>query len=203
MTRNARSAAAVLSTVLAVPLAAAPAPAADPVRVRGAVVARDGESLTVRRADGGTVTLRMNPRTRIFAAAAGRVRDIKPESYISVISGSGPEPRRAERVAVYSPSERGFEAGTRPWDTGPGASLTAGWIAEIAGPGPRRVTLSYDGGRSAFEIPSETPVTQIAPGEKSQLVPGAAVTAIADPGPDGDLEAGVVAVGRLGAIPAL
>lgn len=199
-----RIALALLAALTALPASAEPA-ADRPMtaRFRGTVAACDGDSLTVRRSGGSTVTMRMNPRTRVFAATAARLRDIKPESYISVVSDSGPEPRQAERVALYSPSERGFEAGRRPWDTAPGASFTAGWIADLAGTEARRVTLTYGDGRSAFEIPLGTPVTQIAPGEKAQIVPGAAVTAFTHAGPDGALEAGIVAVGRQGAVPAL
>ncbi len=82
-------------------------------------------------------------------------------------------------MTLYSPSERGFEAGSQPWDAAPGATLTAGWVADLrAGCAPAGRT-GYSGGRSAFEVPGDTPVTQISPGEKALLEPGAAVTIFA------------------------
>ena len=89
----------------------------------------------------------------------------------------------------------------RPWDTDPGATLTAGWVADLKGGRPLRLTLGYGGGQSSFEIPAGTPVTAIAPGEKALLEPGAAVTLFAQSGPDGALSVGTIAAGRQGAVP--
>ena len=178
---------------------------ADPmvVRFRGVVEKADGDRLVIRREGGSTVAMRMNPKTRIFAATAGELRQIKPESYVGVLSRSEAEPARADGVTIFSPSERGFEAGRQPWDGPAGARLTAGWIADLGDAGSRRMTLAYGGGQSSFEVPRGTPVTQVAPGEKALLVPGAAVTAITHAGEAGAIEAGVVFVGRLGAVPTL
>jgi hypothetical protein len=106
-------------------------------------------------------------------------------------------------VTLYSPSERGFEAGSQPWDTGQGARLTAGWVADLQRGAPTRVTVAYNGGQSSFAIPDGTPVTQLSPGEKAMLQPGAAVTIFARSGDDGGLVAGTIAVGRQGVVPGL
>jgi hypothetical protein len=145
----------------------------------------------------------MTPKSRIYAVNQTSLRGIKPESYVSVVGAPGSEPRRAKMVTLYSPSERGFEAGTQPWDSEPGASLTAGWVADLRGDDPLRLTLAYGDGRSSFEISNDTPVTQFSPGEKALLEPGAAVTVFARSAPDGALDAGTVAVGRQGAVPGL
>jgi hypothetical protein len=193
--------------VLVALLAAAPA-LAQPVwpepsthRFRGTVEARQGDNLTIRRPSGSTVTVSMGPLTQVYAALDARMRDIKPESYISVVDVPGTD--RAHRVTLYSPSERGFAAGRRPWDTEPGATLTGGWITDLSGTGSRKVTLTYGDGTSSFEIPAGTPITQFAPGEKALLVPGAAVTVFTKAAPDGAHDANTVVVGRLGAVPTL
>ncbi|GJE38189.1 hypothetical protein [Methylobacterium persicinum] len=170
-------------------------------RFRGTVEARHGDDLVLVRPGGSTVTVQMGPKTQVYAAIGARLRDIKPESYITVIATPGTE--RAERVTLYSPSERGFAAGRQPWDTEPGATLTGGWISDVSGTEDRRVTLTYGEGHSAFAIPSDTPVTQVAPGEKALLVPGAPVTVFTNAGPDGAHEAGTVIVGRQGTVPTL
>jgi len=173
------------------------------VRFRGIVVRADSERLDIRRASGSTLAVRMSPRTRIYAVNGASLRGIKPESYVSVLGAPGSEPRQAAAVTLYSPSERGFEAGSQPWDTAQGASLTAGWVADLQRGTPMRLTLAYGGGQSSFAIPEDTPVTQLSPGEKAMLQPGAAVTIFARSGTDGGLEAGTIAVGRQGVVPGL
>lgn len=183
---------------------AGPAAAVDGLaRIRGTVEMRTGDTLVVRRYGGGTVTAYMNAKTRTLIATPGRVRDIKPESYISVISVPKGEGREVREVALYSPSERGFEAGTRPWDTGRDATLTGGWIADRSGLDPVRVRLRHAGAEPSFSLPRDTPTTQIGPGEKALLVPGADVVVFARTDADGLLNADTIAVGRLGAKPAL
>lgn len=187
-------------------VAAAPALRAEPMtaRFRGTVLRAEADRLEIRRTGGSTLTLRMNPRTRVYAVNAASLSGIKPESYVSVIGAPGAEPRRATAVTLYSPSERGFEAGSQPWDTAPGATLAAGWVADLRGrDGPLRLTLAYGGGQASFALPDTVPVTQISPGEKALLEPGAAVTVFARAAPDGSLDAGTIAVGRRGVVPGL
>jgi hypothetical protein len=193
----------LLAALLAV--SAAPAARAEPIlaRFRGTILKAEADRLEIRRPSGSTLSLRMGPRTRVYAVNRSTLRAIKPESYLSVVGAPGSEPQRATAVTLYSPSERGFEAGSQPWDTAPGATLTAGWVADLRAGSPLRVALDYSGGRSAFEVPGDTPVTQISPGEKALLEPGAAVTIFARSAPDGSLDAGTIAVGRQGAVPGL
>ncbi len=161
--------------------------------------------LTVRRRSGSTITVAMDPLTQVFTATGARLRDIKPESYLTVIDVPGTG--KAQRVTLFSPSERGFAAGRQPWDTEPGATLTGGWVTDLSGTEDRRVSLTFksdqSGDRTAFEIPKGTPVTQVAPGEKALLVPGAPVSVFTTSAKDGGLEAGTVIVGRQGTVPTL
>ncbi|KIU34051.1 hypothetical protein SR39_11695 [Methylobacterium radiotolerans] len=186
-------------------IAAIPTARAEPttVRFRGTVVRADSERLEIRRASGSSLAVQMGPRTRIYAVNGSSLRSIKPESYVSILGASDSEPRQASAVTLYSPSERGFEAGSQPWDTGQGARLTAGWVADLQRGAPTRVTVAYNGGQSSFAIPDGTPVTQLSPGEKAMLQPGAAVTIFARSGDDGGLVAGTIAVGRQGVVPGL
>ncbi|MBE7245146.1 MAG: hypothetical protein INR63_09350 [Actinomycetospora chiangmaiensis] len=176
---------------------------AEPMRFRGTVVRAEADRLEIRRGSGSTLTVRMTPKTRVYAVNQATLRAIKPESYVSVVGAPGGGSQRARAVTLYSPSERGFEAGSQPWDSEPGATLTAGWVADVRGLAPMRLALAYRDGQSAFEIPADTPVTQFSPGEKALLEPGAAVTIFAQSAPDGALDAGTIAVGRQGVIPGL
>lgn len=191
--------AAVLTAVSVTAVRAEPTMA----RFRGTVARAEADRLEIRRPSGSTLAVRMDPKTRIYAVNGSDLRAIKPESYVSVLGAAGAEPRRATAVTLYSPSERGFEAGTQPWDTAQDATLTAGWVSDLRRGSPLTLALSYEGGQSAFAIPHDTPVTQLSPGERAQLQPGAAVTIFARSDADGALTAGMVAVGRQGAVPGL
>ncbi len=182
-------------------LLAGPAAADNPLtRLRGTVETRTNDTLVVRPYAGGTVTVTMNPKTRMLIADRGNVRDIKPESYISVLSAPGED---AVGVVIYSPSERGFEAGRQPWDTKPGATLTAGWIIARDGRDPVRVRLHYPGAEAQAALPAAVPTTRIAPGEKTLLVPGAHVLVFARTEAGGLVNADTIVVGRQGVRPAL
>ncbi|MCJ2144054.1 hypothetical protein [Methylobacterium sp. E-066] len=191
----------LLASLLAVSAVTAAWAQPTTARFRGIVEWAEADRIQIRRPGGSTLTLRMNPRTRVFAVTEAGLRNIKPESYVSVLATPGAAPLRAKAVTLYSPSERGFEAGTQPWDTDAGATLTAGWVADLKGGRPLRLTLGFGGGQASFEIPAGTPVTAIAPGEKALLEPGAAVTLFTQSGPDGALSVGTIAVGRQGAVP--
>jgi len=191
----------LLASLLMVAVAAAVQAQPTTARFRGTVEWAEADRLQIRRPGGSSLTLRMNPRTRVFAVTEAALRNIKPESYVSVLAGPGAEPLRAKAVTLYSPSERGFEAGTQPWDTDPGATFTAGWVADLKRSRPLQLTLGYGGGQASFTVPAGTPITAIAPGEKALLEPGAAVTLFTRSGPDGALSVGTIAVGRQGAVP--
>ncbi|GJD81816.1 hypothetical protein [Methylobacterium gregans] len=183
------------------PLLLGPAAADNPLaRLRGTVEARTNDTLVLRPYTGGTVTTVLNPKTRIMIADRGNVRDIKPESYISVLSAPGDD---ADGVVIYSPSERGFEAGRQPWDTKPGATLTAGWIIARDGRDPVRVRLGHAGGEAQFALPAATAATRIAPGEKALLVRGAHVVVFTRTDASGVVNADTIVVGRQGVRPAL
>lgn len=169
-------------------------------RLRGTVEMRTNDTLVMRPYGGGTITAYMNPKTRMLIANGSVVRDIKPESYLSVLSAPG-EP--VEGVVIYSPSERGFEAGRQPWDTKPGATLTAGWVVTRDGRDPVRVRLHNPEGDTQFDLSANTPTTQIGPGEKALLVPGAHVVVFARTDGSGLLNADTIVVGRQRARPAL
>lgn len=183
------------------PLLSGPAEADDTfARLRGTVETRTNGTLLVRPYAGGTVTTALNPKTRIMIADRGNLRDIKPESYVSVLSAPG---ENATGVVIYSPSERGFEAGRQSWDAKPGATLTAGWIIARDGRDPVRIRLGHPGAEEQFALPVATPTTRIAPGEKSLLVPGAHVVVFARTDASGVVNADTIVVGRQGVRPAL
>jgi hypothetical protein len=51
----------------------------------------------------------------------------------------------------------------------------------------RELTLSYEGGSQKIMVPANASISTLVPGQRSQLVPGAAVNLTAAPGADGKL----------------
>ncbi|HEV7439790.1 MAG TPA: hypothetical protein VGN94_09240 [Methylobacterium sp.] len=184
-------------------LSLAPA-AAEPTRYSGTIVTRDDDLLTIRTRAGASLTMRLVRGTRLLSVTDGRVRDIKPESYLSALTvpaaGGG---LTAREVTLYAASLRGILAGHRPWEGTGAETLTTGWVDGLTGDDARTVSLRFEGGTRSVRVPAETRVTQAVPGEKALLVDGAEAVVQAHPGPKGDLEADLVAVGRRGAVPAV
>ncbi|WP_336486417.1 hypothetical protein [Methylobacterium nigriterrae] len=176
---------------------------ATPPRYAGTIVTRDDDRLTLRSREGTPVTLRLARTTNLLTATEGQVRDIKPESYISVVAAPQGNGLKAEAVSVYSPSQRGLLAGHRPWDLGAGRTLTGGWVRDLEGGDPRKLVLGFEGGERTLTVPADTRTTQVTTGEKALLAEGAEVVAQAHRAPDGTLEADIVVVGRGGVVPTL
>jgi hypothetical protein len=53
----------------------------------------------------------------------------------------------------------------------------------------RELTFTYEGGMQKIVVPENASISMLIPGERSQLVPGAAVNLTAAPGADGALTA--------------
>jgi hypothetical protein len=93
-------------------------------------------------------------------------------------------------VQVFAP-ERGLpNEGHRPWDMGPGATMTNALVsAVVQSTEGREMTLTYKGGSQKLVVPEGVPVIIAKPGNRSLLVPGAAVTVVAENGADGSMTA--------------
>ena len=121
---------------------------------------------------------------------------------------------RAVEVHVFPDSMRGTGEGHRPWDLQPGSTMTNATVAKVDetggeaqsggtgstmtnatvakvddSGGARKLSLKYKGGEKTVVVPPGTPVVRIEPGDRSKLVPGAHVFAIASRQPDGTLVA--------------
>jgi len=82
-------------------------------------------------------------------------------------------------------------------------TMTNGTVATSSnGAGGLKLTLSYNNGKQAeITVPSGAPVVRLAPGQRSELKPGAKIVAVASEGSGGTLTAKSVAVGKNGLMP--
>lgn len=172
-------------------LASTAADAQTSTRMRGTITAFDGTVLSVKSREGKDLKMTLADRTTITSFRALRLTDIKPGMAI----GAGAARREdgalvAREVQVFA-ADRGVpNEGHRPWDMGPGSTMTnAAVSAVVQSAEGREMTLTYKGGSQRLIIPEGVPVITAAPGDRSMLAPGEHVIVVAEAGADGAMTA--------------
>src|SRR5512147_1141951 len=170
--------------VLAFALAAvahgqAPAP---PVRVRGTVQALDGDTLTLTTAKDGVVKLALGPNTGINGLVAKTVADIGGNTFIGTTAVKDTQGRwQATEVHIFPESMRGAGEGHYAWDL-PESTMTNAAVTGAVRKGKRGTfSLKYAGGAVDVDVTRKTAIVALTAGDRTLLVPGATVFALAVP----------------------
>lgn len=158
---------------------AAPAEAQDggtQVRLRGTVEAFDGQTLAVDTREEGSVEFELTDEVGINGVAASSIADVAEGRFIGTTAAPGADGRwRATEVHIFPEEMRGAGEGHYPWDF-PETTMTNANVSGAVTAGDGRVlTLSYSGGEVDVVIGPETDIVTLIPGDRSLLVPGAAV----------------------------
>jgi hypothetical protein len=174
-----------------------------PVRVRGEIEKIDGNTLTVKARDGATLTIVMADNVRVMAFVKASLADIKPNAYIGVTAMPQADgSQRAIAIHIFPEQMRGAAEGHRPWDLRPGSTMTNAAVETTAGSVEGQVlTVKYKQGDKTDEkkviVPADATIVAYAPGEKSELKPGAQIIIFgAQKQADGTLQTQAVNVGR-------
>jgi hypothetical protein len=182
--------------LLVLPAAAQPAPE----RIRAIIEKVDGDVLSLKTREGGAVTVRLAPDTRISALVKASLADIKPDSFIGVAGMPRPNGSIAAfSVHIFMPSQRGVVADRHgPWDGRPGATMTNAYVTdEVTSTDGETLTVKYKDGEKKILVTPATVIAAIAPGSVVDLKPGAGVVVFAaEPQPDGTVTARSISVGR-------
>lgn len=189
---------------LALVLAGTAAPAQPTsVRVRGEIETIDGNTLTVKARDGSTLTIVMADTVRVMAFVKASLADIKPNAYIGITAMPQADgSQRAIAIHIFPEQMRGAAEGHRPWDLRPGSTMTNAAVETTAGSVEGQVlTVKYKQGDKTDEkkviVPADATIVAYAPGEKSELKPGAQIIIFgAQKQADGTLQTQAVNVGR-------
>jgi hypothetical protein len=216
------------SAALLAGVAAAQQPAAPPAQqhVRGDVVSLEGDTLAVKSRSGEVMKLKLADNARVSLVGKADMASIGKGAFIGTTAVPQPDGTlRAVEVHVFPDSMRGTGEGHRPWDLGPGSTMTNATVAKVDESGAarsggtgstmtnatvanvdekggaRKLSLQYKDGEKTVLVPPGTPVVQIEPGDRSKLVPGAHVFAIVSRQPDGTLVAERLNVGKDGLVP--
>ena len=178
----------------------ASANAQTPVRMRGTITALDGNVLAVKSRDGKNVDIQVGDKTVIVFNQPIAIADIKPGDFLAVTSlKHGDGTLTALEVRRFP---KPVNPGHRPFDGGDNQTMTNATLASmVQSSSGRDLTLSYEGGSQKITVPETALILMLVPGERSQLLPNAAVNLLAIPAPDGKLTAQNIQVGKPGVKP--
>lgn len=179
--------------------AAAAAQTATNRRVSGTVESADGNTISVKRQSGDTMTVHLTGNVAVYDVSKGAMADLKPNAFIGV--GAMPQAdgsQRAMQITVFSESQRGLGEGHRPWDRAPNSTMTNGTVDTTVGSVEGSVlTVKYKGGDKKIVVPSDAVILVYSLGDKSKLKPGVKIAVIgAKQRADGTFDADRVNVGH-------
>jgi hypothetical protein len=182
-------------------LAPAPAQSAPPNIIRDEIAGVDGANLAVRTREGESIRLNLKDGQRIDAVIPADLSDIKPGVFVGAAAMPAEDGAlRAMEVHIFPEAARGQGEGFRSFDLAPGSSMTnanvSARVDSVSGP---KLTLTYKGGEKTLIVDKQTPIVTFAPGEASDIKPGASIDIFgATQTADGALEAARIVVGRNG-----
>ena len=173
------------------------------VRVRGTIERVEDGVYIVKSRDGAELKLKLAAGGGVVAVVPAKLADITQGKYIGVTGmpmadGS----QKAIGIHIFLDAQRGLAEGHQPWDREPNSTMTnANVEATVASAQGQVLTLKYKDGEKKIVVPDGTPIVAYAPGDASDMKPGAKIfVGGAKKLPDGTLETGRVAVSK-GAAP--
>jgi hypothetical protein len=170
-----------------------------PVRVRGTIEKVDGGTYFVKSRDGTALKLKLAAGGGVSAIVQASLADVKEGKYIGVAAlPTADGGLKALEITIFPEPLRGLAEGFRPWDLQPNSTMTNANLEKIAASSDGHVlTLKFKDGEKKITAPPGIPIVAFAPGDVSDLKPGAKIfVGAAKKLPDGTLETGRINVGR-------
>jgi hypothetical protein len=171
-----------------------------PTRIRGEVTKADGSVLTIKSRDGADLTVKLADNPRVMGIVKASLADIKPNSYIGVTAMPQPDgTQRAIAIHIFLEAQRNVVAARHsPWDLRPGSTMTnANVESTVASVDGQVIKVKYPDGEKTVLVPPGTPIVTYAPGNVSELKPGAKIIIMgATKQADGTFTTPAINVGR-------
>jgi hypothetical protein len=186
-----RNALVSLCCLAVVSIAAAQPP---PARVRGEIQSVDGQTLVVATPNDGVVRLALTDMTGINGLEKKSLADIGENTFIGTTAIKNRDGRwQATEVHIFPEAMRGAGEGHYAWDL-PESTMTNGAATGIAAKGRNgTLTVRYAGGNVEVDVTRKTAIVGLTLGDRTLLVPGAAVMALVVPADNGLMAVAVVA----------
>ena len=158
----------------------------QPTRVRGTIQSFDGQKLALATQTDGVVELAVSSMTGINGLEAKTIQDIGDNTFIGATAVKDKDGRwRATEIHIFPESMRGAGEGHYAWDL-PDSSMTNGAVTgNTAARRGRTLKVKYAGGETDVDVTRKTDIVALTPGDRSLLVPGTTVFALAVPGEGG------------------
>ena len=203
LTRRAAGLAAVALLLAASAAIAQAPPGGPPVRVRGTVEKVDGNTVTVKLNNGENATIKLADNARVAGLVKIGIADVKTGNYVGVSSMPQADGSlKAISVHIFPEAQRGVAEGHGPWDNRPGAQMTNASVdTTVAGNDGETLTLKYKDGEKKVIVGPDAVIVTVVPGDKSEIVPGAKIWAVARKEADGSFAPLAMYVGRGGLTP--
>jgi hypothetical protein len=191
---------AITALALVMPLASiAQAP---PGVARGVIVSVDNNTLTLKPADGTTVTITLAKDWTVTLLKPVDVEAIQPGSFIGTAeipqkNGAG----RSLEVHVFPPGVKAGE-GHYGWDLRKNSMMTNGTVGKVtAGAKGRELDVTYPNGERKIIVPRGVPIVQFTDGDRSLIKPGIPAFLIVVKTTSGGLASNGIAIGENGTKP--
>ncbi|MGA7488244.1 MAG: hypothetical protein WBW74_15075 [Xanthobacteraceae bacterium] len=176
-----------------------------PVRIRGQIEKVDGDVLDVKARNGDVLKVKLVDPARVTALVKASLADVKVGKFIGVTAMPQADgSQKAIAVHIFLDAQKGVVPDRHgPWDLRPGSTMTNAIVeTTVAGVDGQTVMVKYKDGEKKVIVPPDTPIVAYAPGNKSELKPGAQVIIFgATKQADGSLTTPAINVGRDGVVP--
>jgi hypothetical protein len=174
-----------------------------PTRLRGAITAIDGKTVTIATREGTSQTVKLADNWSVNLVVPATMADIKQGAFVGIASTGTDADRTALEVLVFPEAMRGAGEGHYGWDLQPNSMMTNATVATVASVSDGQ-TLKLDykgGGTQTIKVKPGTPIVTFQPGKQEDAKVGAKVFVVAQKTPDGVLTAARIAVGKDGLTP--
>jgi hypothetical protein len=195
---------ALCAAIFALASTVAPTSAQETVRIRGTIEKLDGPAYVVKTRDGTEVKVTLTDKPLVVAIVKATLADIKQGSFVGVTSMPQADgSQKAIEVHIFPESMRGTGEGHYSWDLRPQTWMTNANVEQlVSGVDGQTLSLKHKDGENKITVSPEATIVTYAPGDKSELQPGAKIfIGAAKKQADGSLETPRINYGKDGLTP--
>jgi hypothetical protein len=175
------------------------------VRIRGQIEKVEGDVFDIKTRNGEMVKVKLVDPARVLAFVKASLADIQVGKFIGVTAMPQADgSQKAIAVHIFLDAQKGVAPALHiPWDLQPGSTMTNAIVdTMVAGVDGEVIMVKHTGGEKKVIVPPNATIVADAPGDKSELKPGAQIIIIgATKQADGSLTTPGISVGRGGVTP--